>query len=188
MSRTIKFYKPFAVLSQFTDVQGRQTLKDYIPVPGVYAAGRLDYNSEGLLLLTDDGRLAQRLANPRFEHSKTYFVQLEGTITVEALQRLNHEILLPGLQTRLASAEAIPPPDIPFRAVRAYHPHSWIKITLSEGKKHQVRRMTASVGFPTLRLVRVAIGPITLASLLPGEWRDLSSNELKSISRMEAQG
>jgi 23S rRNA pseudouridine2457 synthase len=184
MARTLKFNKPFGVLSQFTDIQGRQTLSNFISVPGVYAAGRLDYNSEGLMILTSSGRLIQRLTDPRFAHQKTYVVQLEGLITVDALQRLNQEILLPGVQTHLAQAEEIPAPDLPVRQVRSYHPHSWIKITLSEGKKHQVRRMTARVGFPALRLVRVAIGPISLGALAPGQWSDLTRQELELLDRV----
>jgi 23S rRNA pseudouridine2457 synthase len=182
--RCLAFYKPFEVLCQFTDSQGRRTLKDFIPIAGIYPAGRLDYRSEGLLLLSDDGDLLHRLTDPDFEHPKTYLVQLEGVIDEQAVHRLNREIVLPGLQTKLIQAEAISQPDVPPRPVRAYHPSSWLRIVLKEGKKHQVRRMTAAVGYPTLRLIRVAIGPITLGGLKPGDYRWLGKDEiarLKSI-------
>ncbi len=183
MFTCLKFFKPFEVLCQFTDAQNRRTLKDFIPIPNVYAAGRLDYRSEGLLLLTDDGELIQRLTDPHFEHTKTYCVQVEGIITQEAVAMLQEEIVLPGVQTRKARVEMIDDPGFPARSkpVRGYHPTSWIKITLQEGKKHQVRRMTAAVGFPTLRLVRVAIGPISLGSLHPGQWQFLTPVEIQQL-------
>lgn len=182
--RYLRLFKPYEVLCQFIDEAGRRTLKDLVPLPGVYAAGRLDYRSEGLLLLTDDGSLIRRLTDPRFEHPKTYFAQVEGLVTPEAVAALRQEIVVPGLQTRLAGAEIIPPPDLPPRPVpvRDYHPTSWLKITLYEGKKHQVRRMTAAVGFPTLRLVRYAIGRLTLAGLQPGQWAELTPPERKQLS------
>jgi 23S rRNA pseudouridine2457 synthase len=183
MPRYLKFNKPYKVLCQFTDSQGRQTLQQYIPIAGVYPAGRLDYRSEGLLLLTDDGHLIQRLTDPRFEHPKTYLAQVEGMITEEAIRALQEQILLPGLQTRKAITEIIPDPGLPPRSkpVRPYHPTSWLKIILYEGKKHQVRRMTAAVGFPTLRLMRVALGSLSLGNLTPGEWRELSRSEIRSL-------
>jgi 23S rRNA pseudouridine2457 synthase len=183
MSKYLKFYKPFEVLCQFTDPSGRANLKDFIKVPGVYPAGRLDYRSEGLLILTDDGNLIQHITDPRYAHPKTYFAQVEGIVTVEALWTLSNEILLPGVQNRRAKARMIPDPDLPPRAVpvRPYHPTSWIEITLFEGKKHQVRRMTASVGFPTLRLVRVAIGGVTIEGLEPGKWQPLQTAEVNEI-------
>jgi 23S rRNA pseudouridine2457 synthase len=185
MRRYLAFYKPFEVLSQFSDSQGRKTLKDYIPVAGVYAAGRLDYRSEGLLLLSNDGLLIHRLTDPRFDHEKTYLAQVEGDITQEALRSLQTRILLPGLQTKTADAKLIPEPDLPPRPtpVRDYHPTNWLQIRLREGKKHQVRRMTAAVGLPTLRLVRVAIGPIQLEGLQPGAWRDLSAQEIRLLKK-----
>jgi pseudouridine synthase len=188
MPTYLKFFKPDEVLCQFTDSGGRRTLKDFVQVPGVYAAGRLDYRSEGLLLLSDDGAMIQRLTDPRFEHPKTYLVQVEGELTTQALVALQTQIVVPGVQTRLASAEQIEPPDIPLRErpVRAYHPTSWLKIVLYEGKKHQVRRMTAAVGFPTLRLIRTAIGNISLSDLKPGEWRMLNAAELKSLRKTYA--
>jgi 23S rRNA pseudouridine2457 synthase len=183
MARYIRFFKPFEVICQFTDQTDRATLKDFIRVPDVYAAGRLDYLSEGLLILTDDGSLVRRITDPRFEHPKRYYVQVEGLMTDEALQTMRNTILLPGLQTRLAEVEVIPEPDIPARSkpVRPYHPKTWLKMTLCEGKKHQIRRMTAAVGFPTLRLVRVAIGDVTVDGLQPGAWKDLSRRELISL-------
>jgi 23S rRNA pseudouridine2457 synthase len=178
-ARVIKFFKPFEVLTQFTDTQGRTTLKNYIPIPGIYAAGRLDYRSEGLLLLTDDGRLIRRLTDPRFEHPKTYYVQVEGQAAPEAVEQLSAQIVVPGLQTRLAGAEIIADPGLPPRPVpvRGYHPTTWLKVVLYEGKKHQVRRMTAAVGLPTLRLVRAAIGSIGLGGLQPGQWVELTEKE-----------
>jgi 23S rRNA pseudouridine2457 synthase len=183
MSHYLVLNKPFNVLSSFTDPEGRATLADYVPVPGVYAAGRLDYDSEGLLLLTDDGALIHRLTDPRYEHRKTYYVQLEGIITEAAAARLRQGVLLRGRRTRPAEAEIIADPGLPARpvAVRAYHRTSWLKVILREGQKRQLRRMTARVGFPTLRLVRWAIGPLTLDGLAPGEWRELSGAEVSRL-------
>jgi pseudouridine synthase len=179
----ILFNKPFNVLSAFTDTAGRATLAAYIPVPGVYAAGRLDYDSEGLLLLTDDGGLIHRLTDPRHEHPKTYYVQLEGLVTQTAVQQLQAGVMLRGLRTRPAEAEIIDDPGLAPRPVpvRAYHPTSWLKVVLREGQKRQLRRMTAAVGFPTLRLVRWAIGPLTLAGLAPGQWRQLTAQETATL-------
>ncbi len=175
--------KPFSVLSSFTDPEGRATLADYVPVTGVYAAGRLDYDSEGLLLLTDDGALIHRLTDPRHEHPKTYYVQLEGLVTPEAAQALREGVVLRGRRTRPAEVEIIDDPGLPPRpvAVRAYHPTSWLKVVLREGQKRQLRRMTAAAGFPTLRLVRWAIGPLTLAGLAPGQWRALTRSEIEQL-------
>lgn len=179
----ILFNKPFNVLSAFTDTAGRATLAVYIPVPGVYAAGRLDYDSEGLLLLTDDGGLIHSLTDPRHEHPKTYYVQLEGLVTQTAVQQLQAGVMLRGLRTRPSEAEIIDDPGLPPRPVpvRAYHPTSWLKVVLREGQKRQLRRMTAAVGFPTLRLVRWAIGPLTLAGLAPGQWRHLTAQETATL-------
>jgi 23S rRNA pseudouridine2457 synthase len=190
MRRYLAFFKPFEVLSQFTDPQGRKTLKDYIPVTGVYAAGRLDYRSEGLLLLSDDGLLIHRLTDPRFDHEKSYLAQVEGIASPEALHALQARILLPGLQTKIAEVKLVPEPDLPPRPtpVRDYHPTSWLLITLREGKKHQVRRMTAAVGLPTLRLIRVAIGPIRLEGLQPGGWRDLRVEEVRALEQVLEMG
>jgi len=183
MSRYIKFFKPFEVLCQFTDPTGRATLKDFIQIPDVYPAGRLDYRSEGLLILTDDGSLVSKITDPRFEHPKIYYVQVEGLLTDRALQTMRDTILLPGLQTRLIRVEVITEPDIPPRSKpsRPYHPKTWLKMTLYEGKKHQIRRMTAAVGFPTLRLVRVAIGEVKLDGLQPGKWKEINRHEVRNL-------
>ena len=175
--------KPFNVLSSFTDPGGRATLAGYVPVAGVYAAGRLDYDSEGLVLLTDDGALIHRLTDPRHEYPKTYYVQLEGIVTEAAAQALRAGVVLRGQRTRPAEAEIVADPGLPPRPVpvRAYHPTSWLKVILREGQKRQLRRMTAAVGFPTLRLVRWAIGPLTLEGLAPGEWRELTRTELGEL-------
>jgi 23S rRNA pseudouridine2457 synthase len=181
----IKFYKPFEVLSQFTDpLSSRQTLKGFIKISKIYPVGRLDYRSEGLLLLSNDGPWIQRLSHPRFEHPKKYWVQLEGMVTTEAIDLLASTIVLPGIQTRLPQVKLLSEPtEITPRSkpVRHYHPTSWVEITIDEGKKHQIRRMTAAVGFPTLRLIRVAIGAITLDGLNPGEWRTLSDKEINLL-------
>lgn len=186
--RCLAFYKPFEVLSQFTDTQGRKTLKDFISFKGIYPAGRLDYRSEGLLLLSNDGELLHLLTDPRHEHPKTYLVQVEGLIDSHAVNRLNQQIVVPGLQTKLIQAEMIPAPEVPPRHIRDYHPTSWLRLVLREGKKHQVRRMTAAVGFPTLRLIRQAIGPVSLGALMPGQHRWLRDSEIEQLksSRIQA--
>ena len=177
--RTLLFNKPFRVLCQFTDVAGRATLANYVRVPGVYAAGRLDYDSEGLLVLTDDGALQARLADPRHALAKTYWVQVEGEPTRAALAQLRRGVRLNDGLTQPAEIEEIPPPELwertpPIR-VRKHVPTSWLALTLREGRNRQVRRMTAAVGLPTLRLVRVRIGEYALGALAPGEWRELES-------------
>jgi len=181
--RYIAFYKPYEVLCTFTDSEGRATLKEFIKVPDIYVAGRLDRDSEGLLLLTDDGDLAHRLTEPRFFHTKVYWVQVEGQITPQALEELTRGVLVKGYRTRRCQADIIPEPDLPPRSrpVTPHAPTSWIQITLTEGKKRQVRHMTAAVGFPTLRLVRVAIGTVQLGSLKPGDWRWLSTQEVSLL-------
>lgn len=171
----VLFNKPFNVLCQFTDEGQRKTLKDYLPLPGVYAAGRLDYDSEGLLLLTDDGRLQQKIANPGNKMPKTYWVQVEGNIDEKALDQLRKGVLLNDGMTRPARARALSPPELwprdpPIR-VRKSVPDSWLELTITEGRNRQVRRMTAAVGFPTLRLVRQRIGEWELGNLQPGEYR-----------------
>ncbi|WP_228610810.1 pseudouridine synthase [Alkalimonas sp.] len=175
----IAFNKPFQVLCQFTDQspKQRQTLADFIPIPNVYAAGRLDYDSEGLLLLTDDGRLQQQIADPKHKMAKTYWVQVEGDITTKALQQLQQGVLLNDGPTRPASVRQLSAPEVwprqpPIRQ-RQHIPTSWLELTIREGRNRQVRRMTAAVGFPTLRLIRVAIGPWQLQPLVPGEYRML---------------
>lgn len=172
----ILFNKPFGVLSQFTPEAGHRALNEFGFPPGVYAAGRLDHDSEGALLLTDDGRLVKKLLDPKFEHPRTYLVQVDGQITAEALKQLSKGVVIKGYRTKPCRAEmATPPKDlwerIPPIRYRANIPTSWIQLTLIEGKNRQVRHMTAAVGFPTLRLIRVKIGEITLGNLQPGEWR-----------------
>ncbi|WP_077147119.1 pseudouridine synthase [Sphingopyxis sp. KK2] len=175
----ILFNKPYDVLSQFTDRgtggSTRQTLSDFIDLPGVYPAGRLDLDSEGLMLLTDDGRLQARIADPKYKMPKTYLAQVEGEVSEEALAALRRGVRLKDGLTRPAEAEAIADPglwprDPPIR-VRKSVPDGWIRLTISEGRNRQVRRMTAAVGHPTLRLVRWRIGDWTLGDLMPGEWR-----------------
>jgi 23S rRNA pseudouridine2457 synthase len=179
--RYLIFHKPYGVLSTFTDTAGRPTLKDYISVPGVYAAGRLDMDSEGLMLLTNDGRLIQRLTDPRWHLPKTYLVQVEGVPGLEQLASLERGILLRGVKTRRCQVMVIPEPDLPPRQMKTITPHgetSWLRMVIFEGKKHQIRHMTAAVGLPTLRLVRIAIGELTLGDLKPGEWRFLQEDEI----------
>ncbi|GAB4574239.1 MAG: pseudouridine synthase [Anaerolineae bacterium] len=184
--RVIRFWKPYGVLSKFTDPEGRPTLAEYIDVPGVYAAGRLDYDSEGLLILTDSGALNARLTQPRFAHPRTYLVQVERIPDEAALQALREGVLIKGGRTRPAQVERLPePPDLPPRPVpirvRKTVPDCWLRLTLTEGRNRQVRRMTAAVGHPTLRLVRWAVGPITLAGLAPGEWAELTPAEREAL-------
>jgi 23S rRNA pseudouridine2457 synthase len=177
------FCKPFGVLSTFTDPDGRETLKDYIPVTGVYSAGRLDFDSEGLLVLTNDGELIHQLTDPESHIPKTYFVQVEGVITVEAIRNLEKGVEIQGVKTRRCKVMEIPAPDLPERRkpVTPHHETNWLRITLREGKKRQIRHMTAAVGLPTLRIFRVAIGPIGIGILKPGEWRDLTPNEVSIL-------
>ena len=181
MARLILFNKPMGVLSQFTDAKSpteRPTLSRYIDLPGVYPAGRLDRDSEGLLLLTDDGRLQARIAAPRHKMAKTYLVQVEGDPTDADLEPLRRGVTLSDGPTKPAGARLIAPPDLwerdPPVRFRKSVPDRWIEIILREGRNRQVRRMTAHAGFPTLRLVRWRIGDWTVEGLAPGEWRALS--------------
>lgn len=176
MSRIILFNKPYGVLSQFTPEDGHASLRDYIPLKGFYAAGRLDADSEGLLILTDDGALQHRLAHPKFGKEKTYCAQVEGVPDDVALEKLRRGVDLGDFVTRPARACLIEEPpglwlrDPPIRFRQAI-PTSWLELTLSEGKNRQVRRMTAKVGYPTLRLIRWRVGEWFLNGLAPGEWR-----------------
>lgn len=179
MSSVILLNKPYGVLCQFTAADGRPTLKDHVPVPGVYAAGRLDTDSEGLLLLTDDGALQHRIADPRHKLPKTYLVQVEGEIDDAALAALHAGVDLGDFVTRPCAARRVGEPDWlwprdPPVRFRKSVPTSWVEVVLREGKNRQVRRMTARVGFPTLRLIRVAIGDWRVDGLLPGQWRALA--------------
>jgi 23S rRNA pseudouridine2457 synthase len=174
----ILFNKPFGVLSQFTDEgSGRPTLRDYIDRPGVYPAGRLDFDSEGLLLLTDDGRLQARIADPKYKLPKTYLAQVEGEVLDVDLDPLRHGVSLKDGITRPAEVERIDPPELWLRdppiRVRKSIPDCWLRLTITEGRNRQVRRMTAAIGYPTLRLVRWRIGDWTLDGVPPGEWREV---------------
>ena len=185
---TLAFWKPYGVLTQFTDRQGRPTLADLIEVPDVYPIGRLDLDSEGLLLLSDDGDLAARLTHPRYGHPRAYLVQVERVPSAAAIRQLARGVTLKDGPTLPATAElldhepVLPPRDPPIRD-RPSVPTAWIRLTLTEGRNRQVRRMTAAVGHPTLRLVRERVGTITLDGLTPGVWRRLGSTEMASLRR-----
>ena len=177
--RLLLLNKPFDVLTQFNDEAGRATLKDFVDVPGVYPAGRLDRDSEGLLLLTNDGQLQARIADPRHKLAKTYWVQVEGTPSEAQLQQLQSGVLLNDGPTLPAQARLLePPPDLwprqPPVRFRQSIPTHWLELVITEGRNRQVRRMTAAVGLPTLRLVRVRIGPWSLGELLPGQWQEVA--------------
>lgn len=187
--RVIAFYKPYGVLCSFTDSEGqRATLKNYIPVDDVYAAGRLDLDSEGLLLLSNDGDLIHRLTAPDHKVAKTYLVQVEGEITDEALAAIERGVEVKGRITQRSQAMRVPEPTLPDRdkPVTPHGPTSWLRIVLREGKKRQIRHMTAAVGFPTLRLVRISIGNISLEGLMPGQWRDVTATELSRLRTLIA--
>ena len=188
-SPTLAFNKPYGVLSCFTDPEGRPTLARFIPIPGVYAAGRLDVDSEGLLLLTSEGALAHRITDPEQKLPKVYWVQVERIPEPDSLQRLQEGVLLGGQRTRpakavlLAKPPPVPPRPVPIR-YRKTVPTAWISLTISEGLNRQIRRMTAAVGHPALRLIRVEIGPIKLGDLQPGQWRELNALEVEDLRRM----
>ena len=190
--RYILFYKPYGVLSQFTDGNGetqRRTLKDYISISGVYPVGRLDWDSEGLMLLTDRGQLQHRLSHPQFEHQRTYWAQVERIPDADAIAHLQQGVIIEKYRTRpakvqlLNSEPQLPPRNPPIR-FRKNVPTAWLEISLTEGKNRQVRRMTAAVGFPTLRLVRVAIAHLKLGELELGQWRDLTADELNLLLKL----
>ena len=185
-NRTLIFCKPYKVLSCFTDPAGRPTVADFVDVPGVYVAGRLDYDSEGLLLLTSDGKLAHRVTHPKYKLEKIYLAQVEHIPAESALDQLRRGVLVKGKRTHPAKIRRLlKEPDLFPRAqpirYRQNIPTAWLEIRLREGRNRQVRRMTASVGHPTLRLIRIAIGPITLGDLTPGQWRELTKAELDAL-------
>ncbi len=187
--RYLILYKPYGVLSQFTaEVPGQRSLSEFNLPPDLYAAGRLDADSEGLLLLTNDGPLIKQMLEPGTGHERTYLVQVEGIPTAEAIAELERGVAIQNYRTLPARARlleqepALPPRDPPIR-VRKHIPTSWIELTLLEGKNRQVRRMTAAVGYPTLRLIRTAIGKLTLDGIMPGQWRELAKSEIESLKK-----
>jgi 23S rRNA pseudouridine2457 synthase len=190
--RYILFHKPYNVLCQFSDREAknrgtqRGTLKDYIEIPEIYAVGRLDLDSEGLLLLTNHGAIQHRLSSPKYAHPRTYWVQVERIPDEQTLDELRNGIQIQDYRTRPATVQLLPtepelPPRDPPVRFRKTVPTAWLEMTLTEGKNRQVRRMTAAVGFPTLRLVRSRIGNLSLDGLQPGQWRDLTGEEVKSL-------
>ena len=187
-NRYIIFHKPYGVLSQFTQESPKHiTLKEYIDVPDVYAVGRLDWDSEGLLLLTNDGQLQHRLAHPRFGHQRTYWAQVERIPDIDAINKLQSGVEIQDYRTRPAQVRLLlEEPSIVQRITpirfRKNIPTAWLEMTLTEGKNRQVRRMTAAVGFPTLRLIRISIGNIQLDDLSPGQWRELTSLEVTRLN------
>ncbi len=191
--KLIRFWKPFGVLTKFTDAEGRPTLADYIPIADIYAAGRLDKDSEGLLLLTNSGALSHQLTDPKYAHPRTYWVQVERIPDEKALEQLRKGVVIKGYKTRPAKVRLLPqPPSLPPRPVpiryRKNVPDCWLEMTLTEGKNRQVRRMTAAVGHPTLRLVRVRIGNITLDGLAPGKWEYVSSRDIEQLQKYIKKG
>lgn len=184
--RCLLLHKPYGVLTQFTSLQGRRTLKEFINIPNVYPVGRLDHDSEGLLLLTDDGPLQHSLSDPRFEHPKTYWAQVERVPTNEALENLRNGIEIQGYRTKAAQVtlvenEPLFAPRNPPVRFRKTVPTAWLELTISEGKNRQIRHMTAAVGHPTLRLIRTAIGRLSLGNLQPGQWLELTPDERKQL-------
>jgi 23S rRNA pseudouridine2457 synthase len=193
--RYILLNKPYEVLTQFTDEHGRATLKDFVSVPDVYPVGRLDFDSEGLLLLTDDKQLQHRLSDPRYKVPKTYWAQVEGLPTTEALERLRQGVQIKEGFTLPAEVRALDeaatadlwPRNPPIR-YRASIPTSWLELTISQGMNRQVRKMCAAVGLPCLRLVRVALGELTLDEIPAGHWRDLTAAEVLALRGLAGAG
>lgn len=187
VSRYLLFNKPFQVLCQFSREGEKKTLAEFIQVPDVYPAGRLDYDSEGLVLLTNDGALQHSLTDPRFGHRRTYWVQVEGSVTTDAIAMLEGGVVIGGRQTLPCEAALMEEPPIPARSppvrFRKSIPTSWLKLILREGRNRQVRHMTAAVGFPTLRLIRAAISDLRIEGLPPGDWRELTAAEVKALRR-----
>jgi 23S rRNA pseudouridine2457 synthase len=182
-NKYLLFYKPDGVICQFSEHEQHPSLAQFIPIKDVYPAGRLDTDSEGLLLLTNDGLLSHRLTDSRRHCPKVYYAQVEGDVSHEALKKLQRGVMVKGYQTLPSQVEKIAPPELPLRQ-KLITPHaltSWIRIILHEGKKRQIRHMTATVGFPTLRLIRVAIGPLNMKDLKPGQWRFLQNSEIKML-------
>jgi 23S rRNA pseudouridine2457 synthase len=193
--RYLLLNKPYEVLTQFTDEHGRATLKDFVAVPNVYPVGRLDFDSEGLLLLTDDKQLQHRLSDPRYKVPKTYWAQVEGYPSEAALQQLREGVQVKEGFTLPAEVQALPesatadlwPRHPPIR-YRASIPTSWLAITISQGMNRQVRKMCAAVGLPCLRLVRQALGGLSLSGLAPGDWRDLTPDEVAALRGLAGAG
>ena len=186
--RYILVNKPYEVLTQFTDEHGRTTLKDFVPVPDVYPVGRLDFDSEGLLLLTDDKQLQHRLSDPKFKVPKTYWAQVEGLVSEGALQQLCQGVQIKEGLTAPSETATLPEPAhlwprIPGIRYRASIPTSWLEIRISQGMNRQVRKMCAAVGLPCLRLVRASLGGLSLGELQPGEWRDLTPAEVAALQK-----
>lgn len=189
--RYLLLNKPYEVLTQFTDEHGRATLKDFVPVPGVYPVGRLDFDSEGLLLLTDDKQLQHRLSDPRYKVPKTYWAQVEGVPTEAALEQLRRGVPIkdgltaPGAAALLPEPAGLWPRTPPIR-YRASIPTGWLEIRISQGMNRQVRKMCAAVGLPCLRLVRAALADLALDGLAPGQWRDLAATEVQRLRQAGA--
>ncbi len=189
--RLVLLHKPYDVLCQFTDLAKRPTLAQFLPLPDLYPAGRLDRDSEGLLLLTGDGRLQQRIADPAHTLPKTYLAQVEGVPDETALRTLIQGVMLQDIPTRPAQARLVPEPaklwprDPPIRQ-RLHIPTAWLELTITEGRNRQVRRMTAAVGHPTLRLIRIGVGPLCLDGLAPGQWRPATAQELETLDHVRA--
>ncbi len=191
--RYLLFHKPYDVLCQFSPSPGTPTLGDYIPLGGVYPVGRLDRDSEGLVLLTDDGPLQHRLTDPKFGHQRTYWVQVEGEPGYQALEQLRRGVVVRDYRTRPAQVQVLEPsppvgPRHPPVRHRLHIPTTWLALGLTEGRNRQVRRMTAAVGHPTLRLIRVALGPFTLKPLELGEWQELSPPQVRQLWRWAQLG